>query len=43
MGKMITGDVEVRKLRHLGGMSFMHIEKSFSVMSEFAWRGTLSW
>lgn len=43
MGKMIIGDVEVRKLRYLGDMSFMHIEKSFRVMSGLVWRGILSW
>lgn len=37
MGKMIIGDVEVRKLRYLGDMSFMHIEKSFRVMSGLVW------
>ena len=42
MGKMIIGDVEVRKLRHVGDMSFMHIEKSFRVMSGLVWRGIMS-
>lgn len=43
MGQMIIWDEEVKKLRHLGDMSFIHIEKSSRVMSGLVWRETQSW
>lgn len=41
--EIIIGDEEVKKLRHLGDVLSICIDKSPKVMSGFAWKETLSW